>query len=209
MLVPPDILLLFATASVALALAPGPDNIFVLTQSAVHGRVAGVMVTLGLMTGVLVHTTLVAFGVAVVFQTSILAFTILKLVGAGYLIFLAWKAFRAGPADIGTPEAPRRPLSRLYSIGVIMNVTNPKVAIFFLAFLPQFADPARGSVTAQVFLFGAVFVLCAFVVFAAVAWTAGYLGDWLRRSPKAQILLNRAAGVVFLSLAARLALAER
>ena len=84
----------------------------------------------------------VALGVAVVFQTSILAFTILKLVGAGYLVFLAWKAFRAGPAEIGTSETSRRPLSRLYSIRLIMNVTNPKVAIFFLAFLPQFADPA-------------------------------------------------------------------
>ena len=146
---------------------------------------------------------------AAVFQTSALAFTILKLAGAGYLVFLAWKAFCAGAVEIGTTNAPRRPLSRLYSTGVIMNLTNPKVAIFFLAFLPQFANPARGSVTAQVFLFGVVFILCAFVVFAAVAWAAGYLGDWLRRSPRAQILLNRAAGGVFLCLAARLALAER
>lgn len=209
MLMPPDVLLLFAAASVALALAPGPDNIFVLTLSTVHGRRAGLMVTLGLMTGVLVHTTLVAFGAAAVFQTSALAFIALKLVGAGYLVFLAWKSFRAGTSEIGLSAAPMRPMSRLYSTGVIMNVTNPKVAIFFLAFLPQFADPARGSVTTQVFLFGAVFVLCAFVVFAAVAWTAGYLGAWLRRSEKAQILLHRAAGCVFLGLAARLALTER
>lgn len=209
MLIPVDVLLVFLTASTALALAPGPDNIFVLTQSAVHGRVAGIIVTLGLMTGVMVHSALVAVGVAAIFQSSAAAFTALKLAGAGYLIFLAWKAFRAEATDIATTDAPARSLRKLYGTGVIMNITNPKVAIFFLAFLPQFADPARGSVTLQIFLFGVLFAASAFVIFGAVAWGAGFLGDWLARSPRAQSVLNRVAGVVFLGLAARLLLAQR
>lgn len=202
-------MLIFAAASVALALAPGPDNIFVLTQSALYGRMAGVMVTLGLMTGVMVHTTLVALGVAVIFQTSVLAFTVLKLVGAGYLVYLAIMAFRAHATPVDRTQAPKTPLARLYWRGVVMNLTNPKVAIFFLAFLPQFADPLRGAVTAQIFLFGAIFVLCALVVFCTIAGAAGFLGTWLSTSPRAQVALNRVAGVVFLGLALRLVLAER
>lgn len=209
MLIPVDVLLVFLTASTALALAPGPDNIFVLTQSAVHGRVAGIVVTLGLMTGVMVHSALVAVGVAAIFQTSATAFTALKLAGAAYLAYLAWKAFRAGATKIATDSAPARSLKKLYGTGVIMNITNPKVAIFFLAFLPQFADPARGSVTLQIFMFGVLFAVSAFVIFGAVAWGAGFLGDWLARSQRAQSVLNRVAGVVFLGLAARLLLAER
>lgn len=209
MLIPVDVLLVFLTASTALALAPGPDNIFVLTQSAVHGRTAGIVVTLGLMTGVVVHSALVAIGVAAVFQTSAAAFTALKLAGAGYLVYLAWKAFLAGTTKIDTGTVPARSLKKLYLTGVVMNITNPKVAIFFLAFLPQFADPERGSVTLQIFIFGALFAASAFVIFGAVAWGAGFLGDWLARSPRAQAVLNRVAGVVFLGLAVRLLLAER
>jgi threonine/homoserine/homoserine lactone efflux protein len=209
MLIPVDVLLVFLTASTALALAPGPDNIFVLTQSAVHGRMAGIVVTLGLMTGVVVHSALVAIGVAAIFLTSAAAFTALKLAGAGYLVYLAWKAFLAGTTKIDTGTAPARSVKKLYLTGVIMNITNPKVAIFFLAFLPQFADPARGSVTLQVFIFGGLFAANAFVIFGAVAWSAGFLGDWLMRSPRAQSVLNRVAGIVFLGLAVRLLLTER
>ncbi|MEM9576336.1 MAG: LysE family translocator [Pseudomonadota bacterium] len=209
MILTPDVILLFVSASVALALAPGPDNIFVLTQSALFGRASGFAVILGLMTGVMVHTTLVAIGVAVIFQTSALAFTALKLAGAAYLIFLAWQAFRSGAAHIDGGGHASLPLRRLYFRGVIMNITNPKVAIFFLAFLPQFADPARGSVTLQILIFGALFALSALVVFGGVAWGAAYLGAWLGQSPKAQLVLNRMAGVVFLGLAFRLILAER
>ena len=209
MLIPADTAMIFAAASVALALAPGPDNIFVLTQSALHGRLAGVMVTLGLMTGVMVHTTLVALGVAVIFQTSLIAFTVLKLLGAGYLVYLAIMAFRAPATPVDQAQAQRTPLARLFGRGVVMNLTNPKVAIFFLAFLPQFADPLRGAVTGQIFLFGLLFALCAFGVFCAIAAAAGFLGTWLSNSPKAQLALNRMAGVVFLGLAVRLVLAER
>lgn len=199
----------FFMASVALGVAPGPDNIFVLTQSALHGRLAGLIVTLGLCTGLVFHTTAVALGVAVIFKTSALAFTVLKTVGAVYLLYLAWQAFRAAGSEKLEARNDAVRGWQLYGRGVFMNITNPKIAIFFLAFLPQFADPGRGALTLQLFLFGGIFILATLIVFGAVAWGAGFLGDWLKRSAKAQIVLNRIAGIVFVGLAVRLITSER
>lgn len=195
----------FFGASVVLALAPGPDNIFVLTQSALRGRTAGLLVTLGLCTGLLVHTTAVALGVAVVFQASALAFTALKLFGAGYLLYLAWQAFCASAQKISAGQKEELSYGRLYRRGIIMNVTNPKVSIFFLAFLPQFADPTRGPLTLQMLLLGGVFIVSTILVFGSIALLAGSIGGWLSRSPKTQVVMNRLAGAVFVGLALKLA----
>lgn len=208
-MIPIETLALFLTASVALALAPGPDNIFVLTKSALHGRKAGILVTLGLCTGLLVHTAAVSLGVAAIFQTSALAFNMLKIVGALYLLYLAFQAFRAGTTQLDQEEQTKLAWQKLYTRGIIMNITNPKVAIFFLAFLPQFADPAIGSITVQMLVFGALFIVTTLLVFGAVAWFAGFFGEWLKQSEKAQIMMNRIAGTVFTGLALRLALSER
>ncbi|PRY20280.1 threonine/homoserine/homoserine lactone efflux protein [Aliiruegeria haliotis] len=208
-MIPSDILMAFAATTALLAMAPGPDNIFVLTQSALHGRRAGLAVTMGLCTGVLVHTLLVAFGVAAVLQASPAAFTALKTAGVAYLLYLAWGAFRAGSAILSAQGNGRVSPAKLYLLGVVMNLTNPKVAIFFLAFLPQFVDPAAGNVVKQLGLLGVVFVCMTLLVFGAVALTAGSLGSFLRRSVMAQTVLNRVAGTVFLALALSLALAER
>ena len=206
-MLPTETVLTFLTASLLLAAAPGPDNVFVLTQSVLHGRAAGLVVVLGLCTGLVVHSVAVAVGVAAIFQTSAVAFSALKLVGAGYLLYLAWQAFRARPASV--PAQGEADRGGLYRRGIVMNVTNPKVSIFFLAFLPQFTDPARGSVTVQVVLLAGLFVLATVLVFGTVALVAGSLGAWLARSDRAQIALNRVAGVVFVALALKLASATR
>jgi threonine/homoserine/homoserine lactone efflux protein len=208
-MIPIESLVTFFAASVLLALAPGPDNIFVLTQSALHGKLAGLLVTLGLCTGLIVHTTAVAFGVAVIFQASALAFTALKLCGAGYLLYLAWGAWRATATKINAGSGVGLSRGKLYRRGIIMNVTNPKVSIFFLAFLPQFADPARGSLTLQMVLLGGIFILATILIFGAIALLAGTLGSWLTRSNKAQIVMNRVAAVVFVGLALKLATTGR
>lgn len=192
-----------------LAVTPGPDNLFVLTQAALRGAASGLMVVLGLCTGLIVHTSLVAGGVAAVFQTSALAFSLLKYLGAGYLLYLAWGAFRSGAADLDGAQAESLGHLAMYRRGIVMNVTNPKVSIFFLAFLPQFADPEQGSVAWQVVLFGVVFFVATLLVFGLVALAAGRLGAWLRRRPQVQKGMNRLAGLVFLGLALRLVLAER
>jgi len=208
-MIPIDTLAAFFMASVLLALAPGPDNIFVLTQSALHGKLSGLLVTLGLCTGLIVHTTAVAFGVAVIFQASALAFTALKLLGAGYLLYLAWGAWRAGATKINSGSGVGLSLGKLYRRGIIMNVTNPKVSIFFLAFLPQFADPARGSLTLQMILLGGVFIISTILVFGSIALLAGTLGSILARSDRAQIVMNRVASLVFIGLALKLSTTQQ
>ncbi len=200
-----DVLLTFISASFLLALAPGPDNIFVLTQSALRGKSAGITVTLGLCTGLIAHSTAVALGVAVIFQTSALAFSMLKFIGAGYLVYLAWHAFHASADKIEGNAEGNVNHWKLYRRGIIMNVTNPKVSIFFLAFLPQFADPSRGKISIQIFMLGGLFIISTIVVFGAIALMAGTIGEWLNRSDNAQKILNKIAGTIFLGLALKLA----
>lgn len=194
----------FFIASTLLAIAPGPDNLFVLTQSALHGRLSGVMVILGLCTGLLVHTGAVAFGVAVIFQVSTLAFNMLKLAGAGYLIYLAWHAFRFTPERISMNAGQKSRLGALYRRGIIMNITNPKVSLFFLAFLPQFADQERGPISLQMILLGVIFICATILVFGSAALIGGTLGNLLNRSERAQKLLNRVAGSIYVGLALKL-----
>jgi threonine/homoserine/homoserine lactone efflux protein len=208
-MIPLESITVFFVASVALALAPGPDNIYVLTQSAIQGRAAGLFVTLGLCTGLLFHTAAVVLGVAALFAASAVAFNVLKYIGAAYLLYLAWQAFRAGTSDLLENRDKAIPSHHLYARGVVMNITNPKVAIFFLAFLPQFADPARGSLSLQLALFGAIFIVAALLVFGLIAWFAGFLGERLGQSRRAQIILNRIAGTIFAGLALRLVTAQR
>lgn len=198
-----ETILSFSVASIALCLAPGPDNLFVLSQSAAHGRSAGLWVMAGLSTGLLFHTTAVALGLAAVFQASAVAFTVVKVVGVAYLLFLAWKAFTAKAQELGIAEKSSN--GGFYWRGVIMNVTNPKVSIFFLAFLPQFVSPESGSVTMQIITLGLMFIVATIVVFGAIAFMGGALRDFLVRSPKAQSIMNKASGVVLAGLAFRLA----
>ncbi|HZW13966.1 MAG TPA: LysE family translocator [Noviherbaspirillum sp.] len=201
--------LAFFSVSVLLALTPGPDNVFVLLQSAMRGRAAGMLVVLGLCTGLLVHTTAVALGLAAVFAASATAFSILKFIGAGYLLYLAWQAFRA-PAGVASADKVERISSKqMYTRGIIMNLTNPKVAIFFLAFLPQFAHPQHGSLVLQMLWLGAIFIIATLLVFGAIAYFSGAFGAALNRSPRAQLVLNKLSGIVFAGLAIRLASAQR
>ena len=215
----PDAMMAFFVAALLLGIAPGPDNIFVLTQSALFGAGAGMVTTLGLVTGLCVHTTAVALGVAAIFQTSALAFTLLKTAGAGYLLWLAWLSFRAGASTAkiaqedtssdGPAYAAFPGYMALYRRGIVMNVTNPKVSLFFLAFLPQFCDPTRGSVAVQVLILGVLFMLATIVVFWTVAALGGRLAVWFNRSPLGQIIMQRAAGCVFVAMAAALLLSSR
>jgi threonine/homoserine/homoserine lactone efflux protein len=204
----PEILATFFLAALLLAVAPGPDNLFVLTQAALRGRMAGMVIVLGLCSGLLVHTMAVTVGVAVIFQTSTLAFTLLKSIGAAYLLYLAWHAWRAPAIPVAPGAKSSLNRARLYRRGMVMNVTNPKVTLFFLAFLPQFADPARGPLPPQMLLLGGIFILATILVFGGIALLAGTLGERLGRSPQAQKLLHRAAATVFVVLALKLILAE-
>lgn len=201
--------------SVLLALSPGPDNLFVLMQSAQRGWRVGLAVVLGLCIGILGHTSAVALGLAALVAASPTTFTVLKLLGAAYLLYLAWGALRApvqvrAAAQAGHSQAlPWAEALRMIGRGVVMNATNPKVLIFFLALLPQFADARLGHVGWQIVVLGAVFMLATFLVFGAIALFSGWFSSLLQGSARAQRLLNRAAGLVFVGLALRLVSLQR
>lgn len=214
-----DTLLPFFGLTLLLALTPGPDNIFVLIQSAQHGWRAGVLIVIGLCLGVLVHTSAVALGLAAVILASPVAFTILKLFGAAYLMWLAWGAWNAPSNAIALPcktlaastakgQWPSRSLA-MVGRGMVMNLSNPKVLMFFLAFLPQFVNPAVGPVAPQIALLGLVFTAATLLIFGAIAYFSGFFGHILQRSAVAQRILNRVASVVFVALAARLVSIQR
>ena len=205
----PATLALFTSASLLLAVAPGPDNIFVLTQSMVRGWRVGLIVTLGLCTGLIVHTAAVALGVAALFQASALAFNLLKFVGAAYLAYLAWGAFRAGAASLDSAAGEAVGPGRYYLRGIVMNVTNPKVSIFFLAFLPQFVVEGAGPVPLQLLLHGVLIIVVAATVEPLVVLGGAWLTARLRASTRLALWLDRSLGALFLGLAAKLAALQR
>lgn len=201
-----DLWLSFLVASSILAIAPGPDNLFVLLQSAMHGPKAGIMVTLGLCVGVLLQTLFAAFGVAAVVATSAVLLTIIKCLGAAYLSYLAWGAWHA-PVMQGNQFDNQEKSSALTSFqlwrrGILMNITNPKVLIFFLAFFPQFLIPESNeeSVMLQMLEMGTTFLIVTIIVFSGIAWCAGTLADRIR-SECFQRYLNKISAVIFIALA--------
>ena len=204
-----DLALSFFGIAVLVALSPGPDNLFVLMQSALWGRASGMMVVLGLCTGLIGHTAAVAVGLAALFAASETAFTALKLAGAAYLLYLAWGAWRAPVSTATGVRPPHLSYAALYRRGIFMNLTNPKVSLFFLAFLPQFTSPARGSVALQTVSLGALFMLAGFTVFTCIAFFSGWFSQHLQKSATTQKLLNKGAALVFLGLAVRLIMAGR
>ena len=185
MLIDSTQLFLFLTATVALNLAPGPDVLYVLANSARHGVRGGVFATLGISAGIVFHTCIAAFGVAAVLLAHRWAFDALRVVGALYLIWLGIGAWRTAET-LELPGTTDTRLSRVFSRGLITNVLNPKVALFFMAFLPQFADPSRGNVTLQVLTFGALFIVSGTLVNLLYAWAGGALSATLRRDVRWQ-----------------------
>lgn len=167
-------LIYFLTASVLLTLAPGPDLIFVISQSVSRHWKAGVAIALGLCSGLIVHTSVVALGAAVFLKANPIAFDLLKHTGAAYLLFLAWKVFNS-TERISLGSVERSDLKRLYVKGITLNLLNPKVTLFFLAFLPQFIpeDTSMGSPTFWAFILGAIFLIQALFIFSLVSYASG------------------------------------
>lgn len=198
-------LLVFVAASVALLLVPGPAMLYIVTCSVEGGRRAGLLSMLGVETGGLVHVAGAAAGLSALLASSATAFSVVKYAGAAYLVYLGVQRLRGSAAggEQGAPEHGRG--ARLFRQGVLVQVLNPKVAVFFLAFLPQFVDPARGAV-GQIVVLGVVFVLLAVLSDGACALLAGAVGSRLRRGARARRRLERSSGAVYLGLGAAAAL---
>lgn len=201
-------LLLFLAAGLALNVTPGPDMLYVAARSASEGRPAGVASAFGIAAGTLVHIALVAGGLAALLAAVPVAYTAVRLAGAAYLVYLGLRALLR-PA--GLTERALAPASRwaVFRQGVVTNVLNPKVALFFLAFLPQFVDPARGSPALQVLALGLLFNTSGTLVNLAVALGASGASARLRRSDRAARVMERATGALFVGLGVRLAVAGR
>jgi threonine/homoserine/homoserine lactone efflux protein len=184
LVIEPSTLGVFALAALGLLVVPGPAVIYITTRSIDQGRSAGLVSVLGITGGTLVHTAAAALGLSAVLTSSALAFNVVKLVGAGYLVYLGVRRMLQ-PETIGDDvRLPRQPLWRIFRQGVLVNVLNPKTALFMFAFLPQFVDPARGSVPVQIVLLGLVLAGLGLVSDGAYALLAARFGGWLRRSPR-------------------------
>ncbi|WP_103864531.1 LysE family translocator [Aquimarina sp. I32.4] len=196
-----EILYTFVLATSALAISPGPDNIFVLMQSVVHGKKYGLAVVAGLMSGCIIHTTLVAFGVSAVIKQSDMLFFAIKLFGALYLFFLAYKVLRSKAAvNLTDDSIPKKSLGQLFKQGFVMNVLNPKVSIFFLAFFPGFLFSKTISSITQFYVLGLLFIIVSFTVFGLIAVLAGAISERLKQNSKIGLVLKWLQVVVFVSI---------
>jgi threonine/homoserine/homoserine lactone efflux protein len=198
-------LLLFSLASFVLIAVPGPAVIYIVARGVGGGRRAGLVSMLGIETGALVHVAAAALGLSALLASSATAFTIVKYAGAAYLVYLGVRKLLEGEDEQVEALAPV-PHRRVYGQGVLVSVLNPKIALFFLAFLPQFIEPANGAVALQALLLGVLFVTIAFFCDGAYALVAGSLGDRLRRSARARRRLQHSSGGVYIGLGAVAAL---
>ena len=190
--------LYFLIASMLLTIAPGPDIMYLLAKSLADGARSGISLALGLTTGLIFHTTLVIIGVAAIIQQSPLAFAILKYAGATYLLYLAWGAFHAqGNLKLNAVNKSGS-YFKLYRRGVIMNVLNPKVLLFFLAFLPQFVNLNSNSVSLQIAFLGFIFGLQTLVIFSLVAICAGKVRDYILNIKNFNKIMGYIQGIVLL-----------
>ncbi len=207
----PDRLLPFALAALALVLIPGPNQAMVIARSLNGGRRAGMIASLGLNTGTLVHALAAGLGLSAILATSATAFTIVKLVGAAYLIYLGIRLMLTNnPIDSPTTlQVTTNDWQRAYGKAVMTGVLNPKVAIFFLAFLPQFVDPEAGSVLVQFLMLGLILAVIGLLVDSIVASAAGSLGRFLARNPTFARWQERVTGFAFVALGIRLAFEKR
>ena len=204
-LLTPEQFLGFLSASLLITASPGPDNLLVLSIGASRGRKLGMAFGLGCGIGCLSHTLLAALGISALIAASPWAFTALKLVGGTYLIYLGWQALRStGNMDIQANDAPPASALQLFGKGLFANAINPKVVMFFLAFLPQFVAAERGDAPWQIAQLGLIFTLQAALLFGLLGYFAGHVGRWLNRNAKAGLWLDRIAGTVFVGLGLKL-----
>ena len=201
--------LLFIVASLVVITTPGQDMILVMSRSIAQGPAAGVATAAGVSVGLVGHTVLATLGLGAILRTSAWAFLVLKLVGAAYLVYLGIKLLRTRQAELQVGSGAGRSMGRLFADGALSNIANPKIAVFYFAFLPQFVQPQAQHPTLTIFVLGLLFALITFAVKGPVGWFAGRLSGWLRQRPGVLLGLYRGSGAILLGLGVRLALERR
>jgi threonine/homoserine/homoserine lactone efflux protein len=200
---------LFIVASIVLIVTPGQDMILVMSRSIAQGSAAGVATAAGVSVGLVGHTLLATLGLGAILRTSEWLFVLLKLAGAAYLVFMGVQLLRTRTQQLVASHGTPRSLRRLFADGALSNVSNPKIAVFYFAFLPQFVAPNAAHPTAAVFTLGFSFAALTFVVKGPVGLAAGRLSGWLRRKPDALTWLYRTSGAVLIGLGIKLAFERR
>lgn len=198
---PIELLLTFTVAALLMSLSPGPSNLYVMARSIGQGTKAGVVAAVGLALGSMVHVIATTLGVAAIFEYSPLAYTVVKLAGAAYLIYLGVRYLIARPeiADAAAP-ARRMPHGRILRESMLVEITNPKTALFYLALLPQFVAPEAGPVAPQLLLLGLIATFSAIPCDVIVAMASGRAARWLARNERAQVLQQRLSGGILFGL---------
>jgi len=197
-----EILISFALATVALAISPGPDNIYVLVQSISNGKSFGLATVCGLITGCIVHTSLLAFGVSAIIKSNDTIFLGIKIFGALYLFYLAYTVYKSNADfDFSTSEAPKKSLKALFIQGFFMNVLNPKVTIFFLAFFPGFLFSDSLSTVVQFYVLGGIFMVISFLIFSTIALLAGNIKTYTLNHSKSVLMFKWLQILVFIGIA--------
>jgi threonine/homoserine/homoserine lactone efflux protein len=199
----------FMTASVVISITPGPDLTYVFARGLAHGRKAGMISVAGIVSGLVIHTCLVAFGLAALVAGSDTAFDMIRYLGAAYLIWMGVRLIRSGGRLKASDRAVGGKWSTLYLQGLLTNLLNPKILLFFLAFLPQFADPVRGPMAPQIMALGAVLIGCGLVALLTVALASGAMGSLLARHPLWLKVQNAVTGSLMIALAVYLLANER
>jgi threonine/homoserine/homoserine lactone efflux protein len=205
----PSRLALFVGAALLLLVVPGPSVLYIVTQSVSHGRRAGIVSVAGITTGTLVHIAAATVGLSALFASSALAFDVVKYLGAAYLIAVGIRRLAGWERDAGPRARDTRDLGRLYRQGIVVNTLNPKTALFFLAFLPQFVDPDRGPVALQAAVLGAVFVVVATVSDSTYAVVTAAVADRVRGSSRARQVRRYLSSSIFVALGVTAATAHR
>jgi threonine/homoserine/homoserine lactone efflux protein len=195
---PREILITYIAAVLLIVIAPGPDNILVISRGLSQGRLAAALSSLGSGLGIMVHTVAAALGLALVLQTSPLAFWLVKAAGATYLLWLGYKAISSRSLISFVPAA-RQSLPRVFTTGLFTNVLNPKPGLFVVAFIPQFTSPLRGSVPMQMLVYGAIFAVFTALIFMVLGAFAAQFSAWLARRPKTIAATNIGAGLTFIA----------
>lgn len=198
----------FLGASILLTIAPGPDNVFVVTQGVTRGRKAAVLTAIGMCSGISVHTTAASLGISAIFYSSAVAFNVVKFAGAAYLLLLAWKTIREHREIELRGNGGELSGFALFKRGFIMNVLNPKVALFFLAFLPQFVPPGSDNVALTMIMLGLIFMVQGMIIFIAIGLLSGAIGNYFLRKPRVSRLFSWLTAGIFAILGLRLALAR-
>jgi threonine/homoserine/homoserine lactone efflux protein len=200
---------LFFAASWILIITPGPDMIYVITKGVSQGRKAGVISAIGITLGILVHTVFAACGLAIILKTSAMVFVAVKFVGAGYLVFLGIKAIKDKTAFTVHNDQPQVKLRTVFIQGVLSNVLNPKIALFFLAFLPQFVNPQYGNASVQMVCLGLIFALLGVIFLVLLGYFSGTIGSWISRRRQLTRKIRWFTGGVLILLGLRLAFVDR